>query len=414
MNSKLNNRESETFTRRKFITTTGAAAFGSFTIVNPLVARGSLANTKIRIGVIGCGGRGTWIAKLFKAHGGYEIVAGADYFQDKVETFGNQLGVSKNKLFTGLSAYNKLIDSGVDAIAIESPPYFHPEQAAAGVDAGKHVYVAKPVAVDVPGCDSIEKSGTKASKNNLCFLIDFQTRANDYFIEALNRVHNDDIGEFAFGEASYHADFPFTAQNQILKSDPLNTENQLRAWGISRELSGDIITEQNIHTLDVMSWIMNENPISAYGSCGHNVRDDIGNCSDHFALVFKYPKNVAIAFTSRQFKTSSTGGIINRMFGSKGTLETEYGGMVRILGENSYPGGETRPIYKEGAENNIATFFNNITSQNYNNTTLLPGVTSNLVTILGRNAAYGNKEVFWKDLIQSKEELIPNLEGLKI
>ena len=414
MNSKLNNRESETFTRRKFITTTGAAAIGSFTIVNPLIARGSLANTKIRIGVIGCGGRGTWIAKLFKAHGGYEIVAGADYFQDKVETFGNQLGVSKNKLFTGLSAYKKLIDSGVDAIAIESPPYFHPEQAAAGVDAGKHVYVAKPVAVDVPGCDSIEKSGTKASKKNLCFLIDFQTRANDYFIEALNRVHNDDIGELAFGEASYHADFPFTAQNQILKSDPQNTENQLRAWGISRELSGDIITEQNIHTLDVMSWIMNENPISAYGSCGHNVRDDIGTCSDHFALVFKYPKNVAVAFSSRQFKTSSAGGIINRMFGSKGTLETEYGGMVRILGANSYPGGETRQIFKEGAENNIATFFNNITSQNYKNTTLLPGVTSNLVTILGRNAAYGNKEVLWKDLIQSKEKLIPNLKGLKI
>ncbi len=414
MKSKLNNRESETFTRRKFITTTGAAAIGSFTIVNPLIARGSLANTKIRIGVIGCGGRGTWIAKLFKAHGGYEIVAGADYFQDKVETFGNQLGVSKNKLFTGLSSYKKLIDSGVDAIAIESPPYFHPEQAAAGVDAGKHVYVAKPVAVDVPGCDSIVKSGTKASKNNLCFLIDFQTRANDYFIEALNRVHNDDIGELAFGEASYHADFPFTAQNQILKSDPQNTENQLRAWGISRELSGDIITEQNIHTLDVMSWIMNENPISAYGSCGHNVRDDIGNCSDHFALVFKYQKNVAVAFSSRQFKTSSAGGIINRMFGSKGTLETEYGGMVRILGANSYPGGETRQIYKEGAENNIATFFNSITSQNYKNTTLLPGVTSNLVTILGRNAAYGNKEVLWKDLIQSKEKLIPNLKGLKI
>lgn len=414
MNSKLNNRESETFTRRKFITTTGAVAIGSFTIVNPLIARGSLANTKIRIGVIGCGGRGTWIAKLFKAHGGYEIVAGADYFQDKVETFGNQLGVSKNKLFTGLSAYKKLIDSGVDAIAIESPPYFHPEQAAAGVDAGKHVFVAKPVAVDVPGCDSIEESGTKASKNNLCFLIDFQTRANDYFIEALNRVHNDDIGELAFGEASYHAGFPFTAQNKILKSDPQNTENQLRAWGISRELSGDIITEQNIHTLDVMSWIMNENPIAAYGSCGHNVRDDIGNCSDHFTLVFKYPNNVAVAFSSRQFKTSSAGGIINRMFGSKGTLETEYGGMVRILGENSYPGGETRSIFKEGAENNIATFFNNITSQNYKNTTLLPGVTSNLVTILGRNAAYGNKEVLWKDLIQSKEKLIPNLKGLKI
>lgn len=413
MKSKLNYREPESVTRRKFITTTGTAAIGAFTIVNPLIAFGSVANTKIRIGIIGCGGRGTWIANLFKAHGGYEIVAGADYFQDKVDAFGAQMGVPKNKLFTGLSAYKKLIDSGVDAIAIESPPYFHPEQAAAGVDAGLHVYVAKPVAVDVPGCTSIEESGTKASKNNLCFLIDYQTRANDYFIEALHRVHNGDIGEFAFGEASYHAGYPFAGQNNILKSDPQNAENQLRAWGISRELSGDIITEQNIHTLDVMSWIMNENPISAYGSCGHNVRDDIGSCSDHFALIFKYPKNVAVTFSSRQYESSSAGGIKNRMFGSKGTLETAYGGEVRILGENAYLGGNTGPIYQEGAENNIATFYNNITTHNYKNTTIFPGVTSNLVTILGRNAAYGNKEVLWKDLVQSKEKLMPNLKGLK-
>ena len=297
MKSKLDYPKTETINRRKFITTSGAAAIGAFSIVNPLMVSGSTANSKIRIGIIGCGGRGSWIAKLFNAHGGFEVVAGADYFQDKVNAFGEQLGIKKDKLFTGLLGYKKLIDSGVDAIAIESPPYFHPEQAVAGVDAGKHVYLAKPAAVDVPGCVSIEETGSKASKNNLCFLIDFQTRANDYFIEALQRVHRGDIGELAFGEASYHAGYPFGKQNEILKLNPQNAENQLRAWGISRELSGDIITEQNIHTLDVMSWIMNQNPVSAYGSCGHNVRNDIGSCSDHFALVFKYPKNVAITFS---------------------------------------------------------------------------------------------------------------------
>jgi len=413
MNSKPNKLLPGKFTRRKFISTTGAAAIGAITVANPLSVVGSVANSKIRIGIIGCGGRGTWIAKLFKNHGGYEVVAGADYFQDKVDAFGTQLSVPENKLFTGLSAYKKLIDSGVDAVAIESPPWFHPGQAAAAVDAGIHVYLAKPAAVDVPGCNSIEESGLKATKKNLCFLIDFQTRANDYFIEALRRVHKGDIGEFAFGEASYHAGFPFARQNEILKSDPQNAENQLRAWGISRELSGDIITEQNIHTLDVMSWIMNANPVSAYGSCGHNVRDDIGTCSDHFALVFKYPKNVAITFSSRQYESASAGGIKNRMFGSKGTLETEYGGQVRILGENAYPGGETGPIYQQGAEKNIADFYNNINSGNYKNTTLQPGVTSNLVTILGRNAAYTNKEVSWEDLIRSEEKLMPNLKGLK-
>ena len=158
---------------------------------------------------------------------------------------------------------------------------------------------------------------------------------------------------------------------------------------------------------------MNANPVSAFGSCGHNVRDDIGSCSDHFALVYKYPKNVAVTFSSRQYENASAGGIKNRMFGSKGTLETEYGGLVRILGENQYEGGETKSIYQQGAETNIADFYTNITSGNYKNVTLQPGVTSNLVTILGREAAYGNKVVLWDDLVKSEEKMMPNLKGLK-
>jgi myo-inositol 2-dehydrogenase/D-chiro-inositol 1-dehydrogenase len=411
--NELKTGESRPFSRRKFIATAGTAAI-SITIVNPLLARGSRTNSKIRLGMIGCGGRGTWIAKLFKAHGGYEIVAGADYFQDRVDTFGEQLGLQKNKLFTGLSCYKKLIESGVDAIAVLSPPYFHPEQAAAGVEAGKHVYLSKPVAVDVPGCKSVEESGLKASKSSLCFLVDFQTRADELFIEALKRVHRGDIGEFAFGEASYHAGNPFIKQNEVLKSDPKNAVNRLRAWGLDRALSGDIITEQNIHTLDVMSWIMNEKPVSAYGSCGHDVRSDFGNCSDHFALVFKYPKDVAVTFSSRQFESKSPGGIKNRMFGSKGVLETEYGGTVQILGENSYQGGNTGSIYQEGAENNIKSFYKNITEGNYDNVTSAPGVLSNLVTIMGRTAAYENREVLWNDIIKTNEKMEPDLKGLEI
>jgi myo-inositol 2-dehydrogenase / D-chiro-inositol 1-dehydrogenase len=410
--NELKTSEPQAFSRRKFITTAGAAAI-SFTIVNPLIARGYQANSKIRLGMIGCGGRGTWIGNLFKAHGGFEIVAGADYFQDQVNKFGEQFSIPKNKLFTGLSGYKKLIDSGVDAIVIQSPPYFHPEQAAAGVDAGKHVFLSKPIAVDVPGTNSVELSGLKASKNNLCFLIDFQTRANDFFIEAIKRVHGGAIGKFAFGEATYHANFPFAKQNEFLKSDRQSAENRLLAWGIDRALSGDIITEQNIHTLDVMSWIMNEKPISAYGSCGHIVRDDLGNCSDHFAVVFKYPNDVGITFSSRQFANESAGGIKNRMFGSKGTLETEYGGDVRIIGENAYEGGNTKPIFREGAVTNISDFYTNIIEKNYKNITLSPGVLSNLVTILGRNAAYKKSEVLWKDLVKSKEKMEPNLKGLK-
>jgi predicted dehydrogenase len=145
-------------TRRRFITGAGATAL-SFTIVKPKLVRGTAANSKIRLGMIGCGGRGKWIGNLFAEHGGYEIVAAAEYFQDRVNAFGEELNVDPAHRYTGLMGYRRLLEQKVDAVAIESPPYFHPEQAAAAVDAGCHVYVAKPIAVDVPGCHTIARSG---------------------------------------------------------------------------------------------------------------------------------------------------------------------------------------------------------------------------------------------------------------
>jgi len=227
----------------------------------------------------------------------------------------------------------------VEAIAVESPPYFHPEQAAAGVDAGVHVYLAKPVAVDVPGCLSLKKSGEKASVKRLCFLVDFQTRANEYFIEALRRVHEGDLGTFAFGESSYHDISPWQQWYELLGREPENPEARLKAWGLDRALSGDAITEQNIHTLDVANWIMNTPPVYAVGTGGRKVRPDVGNCWDHFTCLFQYPNNVAITFSSRQFNGwGSPGGIKNRMFGSKGVLETEYVGTAINRGLTTRPG----------------------------------------------------------------------------
>jgi len=175
-------------------------------------------------------------------------------------------------------------------------------------------------------------------------------------------VHGGAIGTFAFGESSYHAGSPWEKWYDLLQAEPDNPEVRLKAWGMSRELSGDIITEQNIHTLDVAQWIMNAPPVYAVGTGGLRVRPKLGNCYDTFTCLFQYPDNVGITFSSRQFKGwDSPGGIKNRMFGSKGVLETEYGGTVIIRGENFYRGGRTNEIYREGAENNIKTFYNSVT-----------------------------------------------------
>ena len=398
--------------RRRFIAGAGAAAL-SFTVVKPELVRGFSANSKVDLGLIGCGGRGIWIAKLFKEHGGYNLVAGADYFRDRVDRLG-ELGVEKGHLYAGLSGYHRLLEGEVDAVAIESPPYFHPEQAAAAVDAGCHVYVAKPLAVDVPGCHSIGKSGKKATRKKLCFLVDFQTRADKFFLEALKRVHDGALGTVAFGEAIYHANCPFKRMYDSWRADPDGAENRLRAWGLDRVLSGDIITEQNIHTLDVMSWIMDAEPLWAVGTGGRTVRP-VGTCWDHFALLFQYPNDVGITFSSRQIDGRGTQpeGIRNRMFGSKGVLETAYGDTVIIRGENFYRGGKSPGIYKEGAVTNIATFHRSIADGNFHNPTVAPSVRSNLVTILGRTAAYEKRKVTWREIIRSKEKLDANLNGLK-
>ena len=403
----------QSLTRRGFMAGAGAAAV-SFAVIKPELVRGSAANSKINLGLVGCGGRGTWIAKLFKQHGGYNITAVADYFQDRIDSAGNQLEVPQANRYPGLKGYLKLLEK-VDAVAIESPPYFHPEQAAAGVEAGKHVYVAKPIAVDVPGCLSIEASGKKASAKKQVFLIDFQTRADPFYMEALRRVHAEKaLGTIAFGEATYHATCPFGRMYDAWRKDPEGSETRLRAWGLDKVLSGDIITEQNIHTLDVMNWIMEVPPLWAVGTGGRKFRP-VGTCYDTFSVLFQYPNNVGITFSSRQsdgFETKPDG-IRNRMFGTEGTLETEYGGQVIIRGKHFYRGGSSPGIYQDGAIANIKTFYESVTTGKFDNPTVETSVRSNLITVLGRTAAYGNRMVTWDDLLKSAEKLDANLKGIK-
>jgi len=398
--------------RRGFMAGAGAVA-ASFAVLEPQRVRGSAANSRINLGLIGCGGRGTWITKLFQKHGGYNITAVADYFQDRVDTAGKQFDVPEANRFTGLSGYLKLLEK-VDAVAIISPPYFHPDQAAAGVEAGKHVYLAKPIAVDVPGCQSIGDSGLKATARKLCFLVDFQTRVDPFYMEALRRIHAEKaLGDFTFGEATYHAGDPFTSKYEAWKADPDGAENRLRAWGLDKVLSGDIITEQNIHTLDVMNWIMGVPPVWAVGTGGRKYRP-VGTCYDTFSALFQYPNDVGITFSSRQSDGYGTQeGIRNRMFGTEGILETEYGGQVLIRGTHFYRGGRSPSIYQDGAVANIKAFHENVLAGNAENPTVEPSVRSNLITILGRTAAYEKRMVTWDELMRSKEKLDANLKGLK-
>jgi len=413
-------KDQRNYSRRDFLGTTLAAT----TAASLLGAVGSRAadqtapaanQPKVKLGVIGQGGRGKWITDLFRQHGGFEIYAVADYFEDRAKDAGDAFGVEASRRFSGLSGYKRLIESGVEAVAVISPPYFHPEQAAAAVDAGKHVYCAKPVAVDVPGCRTVEASGKAATDKKQVFLVDFQTRADEFYLEAMRRVHAGELGKIAFAEGIYHADSPFAQWYDELRNHPHDPETRLHAWGLDKVLSGDMITEQNIHTLDVMNWLMGVAPLHAVGSCALTARPQVGSCADHFTCHFQYPDHVGVTFSSKQFNGYDTkpDGIRLRAFGQKGVLETEYGGSVLIRGDSFYKGGKSPGIYEAGARANIATFHASITQQNFANVTVAPSVQSTLITILGRTAAYRGELVTWAQLLAANERLEADLNGLK-
>ncbi|MEM7396021.1 MAG: Gfo/Idh/MocA family oxidoreductase, partial [Verrucomicrobiota bacterium] len=386
--------------RRDFVMRTTAAA-ATLGITADALGKESSGKKRVTLGVIGCGSRGEWIAGLFAKHGGFDVTAVADYFPDSARKVGDMFEVAADRRYSSLSGYKQLLESPVEAVAIMSPPYFHPEQAAAAVDAGKHVYLAKPVAVDVPGCRTIADVGQKATENSRAFLVDYQTRADPLFVEAIKRLHEGAVGKIAFGESSYHA-------GRLRKRGEDRTpEGRLRNWVFDKALSGDIITEQNIHTLDVMNWMMKEPPLSAVGGCARKVRTDVGDCNDTFSLLFNYPDDVTMNFSSRQFGAHGTkpDGIRNRVFGDKGVLETKYGDRVLIRGEQFWTGGLTSSIYRDGVIANIADFFTHITEGRFENPTVAPSVQSNLITILGRTAAYTGKEQSWKTLMKSEEQL---------
>jgi predicted dehydrogenase len=398
------------YSRRGFLASTATAA--TFALLPPKTVFGASANTKISWGLVGCGGRGKWIANLFKQHGGYHLAAVHDYFAERADGAAAQFEVPRDRRFDGLNGYKRLLELDLDAVVIQSPPYFHPDQAATAVEAGKHVYLAKPAAVDVPGCISIEQSGRAATEKKRCFLVDFQTRAHPAYQEVVRWVHEGRIGPVVAVESNYQTSTMFAGMGEQIARNPGSPEVRLRCWAIDRILSGDIITEQNIHALDVVTWFLNADPIKAIGTGGR--ARPFGSCWDHFSVIYTFPNDVITTFSSKQVGHAYDD-ILCRVYGTKGTADTHYFGEVWVRStEDGYNGGKLANLYTDGAVNNIATFHRNITSGEHSNPTVAPSVRSNLTTILGRTAAYAHGEATWVEMLRKSEKWEFKIDGLKV
>ena len=390
--------------RRAFLAS--AAAATAFTVLKPSLVFGAEANSVLEIGLLGCGGRGGWIAKLFADSGKYRFVACADYFQDKVDAVGNAQKIETSRRYTGLSAYQRLLEGKLDAVVIETPPYFHPIHAAAAVDAGKHVYLAKPIAVDAPGCQTVAAAGACATAKKQVFLVDFQTRADAHLREAVGLVHKGAMGPLVMAEAWY----PWSGGGR--GAPPVTPEEQLRNWYYVLPLSGDFIVEQSIHSLDLVTWIINADPIRARGTGGHKVRPK-NSIYDHFAVTFAFPDDLTLSFTCIQSIPMVKDEIRARVFGAGGFIDADYYSGVTLRGPETAVRGTVGDLYTSGAVVNINEFHDAIIKGDCSNPTVVPSVRSNLTAVLGREAAYRRDELTLAALLKQGKKLEPNLKGLK-
>jgi predicted dehydrogenase len=211
--------------------------------------------------------------------------------------------------------------------------------------------------------------------------------------------------------AEYQTNLMFEDRDSQLRKAPTDPEVRLRSWGIDRVLSGDVITEQNIHALDVATWIVNADPIKAYGT-GGRARNFVGDCWDHFSLLFFFPNDLVVTFSAKQAGFGFDD-IMVRAHGTTGTIETNYGGKCWFHSRDDVFTDGTDNIYQVGVERNIASFHEDVTKGDGANPTVAPSVRSNLTTILGRTAAYKGGEVTWDQLLAANEKWLANLQGLK-
>lgn len=392
--------------RREFLK---AATATGILVAKPSTVFGSQANSTVEVGLVGCGGRGNWIAPFFPEFAGARVVAAADVIKTHLDSTIERLNVGADRAYYGPEAYKELAHSKLDAVILETPPIFRPEHAAEAVKAGKHVYLAKPVAVDVPGCKSILATGELARQKKLSYWADFQSRASDVFQDAAARIHRGDLGKPVFAQIFYYAGRPAPDKGKP-GMDP--GQRQILNFYMDRATGGDIIVEQNIHVIDMANWYLNAHPTQASGTGGrtdwlgtpYNAQD----AYDHFAVTFWYPGSVSASFSSHQLGHFND--LCVRVFGIDGAADTHYGGLVRITGPNAWMGAERDDTFRMGAINNVVAFIRSIRegSPIHNEE---ESVKSNLTAILGRMAAYANGPmVTWDEMMKSTERYEADLK----
>ena len=396
--------------RRDFVK--ASAAISVAALASPTSRIFAAGSDKIRVGLIGCGSRGTADAiDCVKSAEGVEIVAMADVFRDRLDSSLGKLsreadgkvGVTNDTSFVGFDAYKKVIESDVDVVLLTTPPGFRPEHLKAAVQAGKHVFMEKPVAVDPVGIRSIIASSKLAKQKGLSIVAGTQQRRMAQYVEVMKRVHQDQIGQIVGGQCYWNwgqQDWHFQ-QRQANWSD---MEWQVRCWPYFTWLSGDHITEQHVHNLDIINWAIGSHPVKCLGMGGRQARTgpEYGNIFDHFAVEYEYPGGVRIMSMCSQMK-GTTNREAERIVGTKGsTYTTRSLGYIEGQDPYKYDGPGGRASVRQHADH-IRSIRN---GEPINEGRQV--AESTMTAIMGRISAYTGRELSWKWVMnESQLDLTP-------
>lgn len=398
-----------TFSRRSFLRTSALASLGAG-LSNTLSASsfGTFrAGDELRIGLIGCGGRGTGAAaQALSTQGNVRLVAMGDMFADHLdnafsslqenESFKARMDVPKERRFTGFDAYQGVIGCDVDVILIATPPHFRPKHFEAAVQAGKHVFFEKPVAVDAPGVRKVIAAAELAQQKQLSIVCGLQRHHQYGYLESMKRIHNGELGRIQYARCAWNM-----GELWHRGRDPKWTdmEWQLRNWLYFTWLSGDHIVEQHVHNIDVINWAMQGHPLRARGMGGRQVRTDAkwGNIFDHHAVTFDYAGGVQCFSECRQIP-GCVDDVSEHVFGVDGACHMDSGNW-RIEGKNAwkYEGERNDPYQTEHDD-----LFASIRAGKPLNEGRMVAE-STMSAILGRMATYTGKVVEWDAAINSED-----------
>ena len=393
--------------RREFLRAGALAVTGFPAIVSAYQA------APLKVGLVGCGGRGTGAAaQALKADDGAVLTAVADIDLERVDqslerlrrAAGEKVKVESANKFLGLDGYQKVIDSGVDVVLLATPPGFRPLHLKYAVEAGKHVFCEKPIAVDAPGVRDVLATAEKAREKNLSLVAGFCWRYSNYIRDTFRQIENGAIGDIVAYYATYYTSpvkpMPPAETRPAGMSD---VEWQIRNWYNFCWLCGDSLVEQAVHSVDKVAWAMKDQPpVSCVAVGGRQIPAHGGDIYDHFEVNYLYPNNVRAFVACRQIE-----GCYNEnadyILGTKGACTIGRGPLPRITGESTWTfEGQKNDMYQ--AEHD-ALFASIRKGQPINDGKWM--ATSTMLAMMGRMAAYTGQQITWEQALNSQEAIFP-------